>query len=131
MKKLVIFPLIAVMLLAAGCNKTDVTPTTPETTVLVTEPTPECTSATVQVADAPAILMLLNRGDTVDVVKEYDEGHYMVKVDDLYGLVEKQLLRLSGESGLRTKSTAPAAKASNTLRFREETRMAGMGWVGM
>ena len=120
MKKLAIFLLIAVMLLAAGCNKTDVTPTTPETTALVTEPTteptepatepteapteptPECTSATVQVADAPAILMLLNRGDTVDVVKEYDEGHYMVKVDGLYGLVEKQLLRLSGEEAYKT-----------------------------
>ena len=33
-------------------------------------------------------------------------------------------------SGLRTKSTAPTARASNTFRFREDTRITGMGWVG-
>ena len=33
-------------------------------------------------------------------------------------------------SGLRTKSTAPTARASNTFKFREDTRMTGMGWVG-
>lgn len=122
MKKLVFFLLIAVMLLAVGCEKTDPTPTVPETTVAVTdattepttepttqatteaptEPVPECTNATVQADNAPAILMLLKRGDTVDVVKEYDEGHYMVKVDSLYGLIEKQLLRPTGEAAYAT-----------------------------
>ena len=122
MKKLAIFLLIAVMLLAVGCEKNDVAPTVPATTAptteattepttepttvatteIPTEPIPQCTGATVQAADAPAILMLLNRGDTVDVVKEYDEGHYMVKVGSLYGLVEKQLLRLSGEAAYAT-----------------------------
>lgn len=116
MKKLVIFLLVAVMLLVVGCEKTDqnittpttvpattvteptTEPTTEATTEAPTEPVPQCTTATVQVADAPAILMLLSRGDTVDVVKEYDENHYMVKVDSLYGMVEKQLLRFPGEA---------------------------------
>ena len=132
MKKFVIFLLIAVMLLAVGCEKTDPVPTVTQTTGVVTEPTtepfteptteatteaptepiPECVNATVQAVDAPAILMLLNRGDTVDVVKEYDEDHYMVKVDSLYGLIEKQLLRFPGEAAYDTwkgyaKSNAP------------------------
>ena len=33
-------------------------------------------------------------------------------------------------SGLRTKSTAPAARASNTRTFREDTKIMGMGLVG-
>ncbi|GFI38070.1 hypothetical protein IMSAGC015_02259 [Lachnospiraceae bacterium] len=33
-------------------------------------------------------------------------------------------------SGLRTKSTAPADSASNTLRFNEDTRITGNGLVG-
>ena len=37
---------------------------------------------------------------------------------------------LCWSSGLRTKSTAPTARASNTFRFREDTRITGMGWVG-
>lgn len=121
MKKFVIFLLIAVMLLAVGCEKTDqdaTVPTVPTTTVPATEPTtepttvptteaptepvPTCTNAEVQVSNAPAILVLLNRGDTVDVVKEYDEDHYMVKVNSLYGLVEKQLLRFPGEAAYAT-----------------------------
>jgi hypothetical protein len=51
----------------------------------------------VQADDAPAILALLNRGDTVDVVGEFDEEHYVIKIESGYGLVEKQLLRLPGE----------------------------------
>ena len=118
MKKIILFLLIAVMLLAAGCQTTDqnitesttlpdvpttevteaTTEATTQATTEATEPIPECTNVTVQADNAPAILMLLNRGDTVDVVKEYDEGHYMVKVDSLYGLIEKQLLRLTGEA---------------------------------
>lgn len=116
MKRLMIFLLIAVLLVTAGCGAKQPEPTeapVPETTIPATEapteppteaptetptePVPECINATVQVDDAPAILMLLNRGDTVNVVGEYDEDHYVIKTDSGYGLVEKQLLRMSGE----------------------------------
>lgn len=114
MKRVFLFLLIAVMLLAAGCKKTEqeaTTTTMPETTVWVTdatteatteattqaptEPHPACANAEVQADHAPAILMLLNRGDTADVVGEYDDDHYVVKTEAGYGLIEKQLLRLS------------------------------------
>lgn len=116
MKKMMIFLLVAVMLLAVGCGAQQpepAEPTVPETTIPATEapteppteapteaptePVPTCVNAVVQVDDAPAILMLLNRGDTVDVVGEYDEDHYVIKTESGYGLVEKQLLRISGE----------------------------------
>lgn len=116
MKKMMIFLLAAVMLLAAGCgtNRPEPTePTVPETTIPAaetpteppteapteapTEPVPTCVNAVVQVDDTPAILLLLNRGDTVDVVGEYDEDHHVIKTESGYGLVEKQLLRISGE----------------------------------
>jgi len=105
------------MLLTAGCNQQQPVPTVPETTVPVTEestktpteepteapteeptePVPECINAVVQVDKASAVLTLLSRGDTVDVVGEYDKDHYVVKTESGYGLIEKQLLRMSGE----------------------------------
>ena len=113
MKKVILILLAAVLLLSAGCGAQQPEPTeavVPETTVPATqapteaptepptEPVPVCMDATVQVADAPAVLMLLNRGDCVDVVGEFDEQHYVVKTEQGYGLVEKQLLRFSGEA---------------------------------
>lgn len=112
MKKIIILLLTAALLLA-GCNTkpaettasteqtTEVihtTEATQETTEAPTEPVPECVDAQVQINDAPAILMFLNRGDQVDVVAEFDEDHYVVKTEAGYGLVEKQFLRLSGEA---------------------------------
>ena len=42
----------------------------------------------------------------------------------------KNILRLSVPSGLRTKSIAPASKASNTRKFSEETKIIGTGFSG-
>ena len=118
MKKLMVILIAALLILAAGCNQQQPEPTVPETTVPVTEeptetpteepteapteeptePVPDCVNAVVQVDNAPAVLALLSRGDTVDVVGEYDEDHYVVKTESGYGLIEKQLLRMSGEA---------------------------------
>jgi len=53
----------------------------------------------------------LNRGDTVDVVGEYDEDHYVIKTESGYGLVEKQLLRMSGEPAYEVWSGYAKSKA--------------------
>ena len=114
MKKMMTILLAAAMLLltACGAQQAEVTPseTTPVATEAPTEavteapteaptePVPECDRTLVMVDKAPAILMLLNRGDVVDVVGEYDEDNYVVKTESGYGLIEKQLLRMSGEA---------------------------------
>ena len=102
MKKLMIFLLVAVLLMTAGCGAKQPEPTEAPTEATVpateapteppteapteapTEPVPECINTTVQVNDAPAILALLNRGDIVDVVGEYDEEHYVIKTESGY-----------------------------------------------
>lgn len=130
MKNLMIFLLTAVLLVTAGCSakQPDSTeapvlettipateaPTEPPTeapTEAPTEPVPACINATVQVNDAPAILALLNRGETVDVVGEFDEEHYVIKTEPGYGLVEKQLLRMSGEPDYEVWSGYAKSKA--------------------
>ena len=44
--------------------------------------------------------------------------------------VARKVFSLAEPSGLRTKSTAPTARASNTFKFKEDTTITGMGWVG-
>ena len=111
MRKMIFILLAFVLILMAGCGKklpdtailTEApTETTVEATTEPTEPVPECVNAVVQVADAPAILVLLNRGDKVDVVGEHDEDHYVIRTEAGYGLVEKQFLRLEGEEAYET-----------------------------
>ena len=114
MKKFTIFLLIIALLFTVGCGAQQSTelsatpsPEIPEETPAPTptpEPTPTptpvptCADALVKVDHSPAILMLLNRGDIVDVVGEFDEDHYAIKTEFGYGLVEKQLLRMSEET---------------------------------
>jgi len=153
MKKMMIFLLVAVMLLAVGCGtqqpETTETVPVPETiapateapteppteppteapTEAPTEPVPTCMNAVVQVDDAPAILMLLNRGDVVDVVGEYDEEHYVIKTDSGYGLVEKQLLRMSGDAAYEVwtgYATGNAALYGNYQLTGEPAKTLGM-----
>ena len=115
MKKAIVFLLAMTLLLAAGCGKQQPEPTEaiPEATVPATEaptetpteapteaptePQPVCTNATVQIDKAPAVMSILNRGDLVDVVGEYEEKYYVVMVNNVYGFIEKQLLRMETE----------------------------------
>lgn len=106
MKRITLVLLCLVLLLTAGCAKqepvatTEVTtqPTTAptETTAPPTEPLPQTEAATILADHVPAILSILSRGDTVDVVGEYDEERYAIKTELGYGLVEKQLLAMPG-----------------------------------
>ena len=116
MKKVCLILLAMMVLLASGCGKeapaettvpattvpeTTVPETTAETTVPETTeatiPVPDVVEAIAQVDGVPAVLKTLSRGDTVDVVDSFDETHYVVKLESGYGLVEKTLVRLSGE----------------------------------
>lgn len=62
---------------------------TPEPTPV---PTPVTTAAAVLVDNVPAVLCLLSRGDTVELVESRD-SYYIVKVDAGYGLMDKSILR--------------------------------------
>lgn len=113
MKKCLAILLALVLLLCAGCGKTSPEPETqvsteteapteteptetqpPETTEPPTQPLPETEDAAILADHVPAILAIFSRGDTLDVVGEYDESYYVVKLEQGYGLVEKQLLAL-------------------------------------
>lgn len=108
MRKYIIALLVLLLILCAGCKKqesveTEAPTTAPtETTVPPTTeetiPVPELNMGTALVDDTPAILNTLMRDDVVDVVGEYDEGHYVIKTENGYGLVKKELLRLKGEA---------------------------------
>ena len=108
MKKYIIVLLVTTLLLCAGCSKKDPAETTAPTTAptestgpLTTEkaiPVPKLNIGTALVDKTPAILDTLMRDDVVDVVGEYDEGHYVIKTDLGYGLVKEELLRLKGEA---------------------------------
>lgn len=102
MKRIAIVLLCISLLFTAGCTKQEPTATTEattqpttaptETTAPPTEPLPQTEAATILADHVPAILSILSRGNTVDVVGVYDEEHYVIKTELGYGLVEKQLL---------------------------------------
>lgn len=103
-----LLPAIAMVLALWGCGReVPAESSQPETTrgteavQLPTEteaPVPETAEAVVQVSGAPVILDLLLRGDTVELVGRFDEGHYLVKTGLGYGMVEKELLRPEEEA---------------------------------
>lgn len=104
MKRITLVLLCLVLLLTAGCAKQEPVATTEattqpttaptETTAPPTEPLPQTEEAIILADQVPAILSILSRDDTVDVVGEYDEEHYVIKTELGYGLVEKQLLAM-------------------------------------
>ena len=104
MKRITLVLLCLVLLLTVGCAKQEPVATTEattqpttaptETTAPPTEPLPQTEEATILADHVPAILSILSRGDTVDVVGKYDEEHYVIKTELGYGLVEKNLLTM-------------------------------------
>ena len=99
MKKGIIILLVMLILLFSACTKkppaeTLPVETEPETTVSIE---PELEYVTAQVNGIPAVLETFSRGDTLDIVKAFDEKHYVVKLGIGYGLVEKNLVRIEGE----------------------------------
>lgn len=105
------------LILCAGCAKTSPVPETqaptqlptqptetqpPETTEPPTEPLPQTEEGTILADHVPAILAVFSRGDTLDVVGEYDESHYVVQLENGYGLVEKQLLAMANAPAYET-----------------------------
>jgi uncharacterized membrane protein YgcG len=113
MKKIWIIMMVCILLLAAGCGKQaeetqpaqtePAVETVPETTQAPPEtteetiPVPQTRITTALVDRTPAVLAIAMRGDTLDVVGEYDENHYVVKMPEGYGLVRREYLRLEGE----------------------------------
>lgn len=116
MKKLLCVFLAAILLLAAGCGaKEDAVqetmPTVPPTEKAtecpaeapteppVTEPpAPETLSGTALADKTEILLQTMNRDDVVEIAGEFDEHYYVVKLENGFGLIEKRLVRLEGES---------------------------------
>lgn len=102
MKRTIAWTVCLMAILLASCGQKAPAPaeetTIPSETTVATEPTeteppaPEMICAEVLVDEAPVILVTLDRGTQVDVVGDYDEDHWVVKLETGYGLVEKRLL---------------------------------------
>ena len=115
MKKFWILLMACLLILTAGCNKkaetaeptaetteATVETTLPPETTEETVPVPQTTCGTARVENTPALLATRMRGDVVDVVGEYDDSHYVIKTDEGYGLVRKEMLRMEGEEAYET-----------------------------
>jgi hypothetical protein len=51
----------------------------------------------VKAGNVPVVLLTLNRGDVIELVGEFDADHYIAKVGDVYGMVEKNLVRTASQ----------------------------------
>lgn len=91
-----------------GCGKKaepapteTVPPTTAEETVPETVeetvPLPVTVDAKAAIRNAPLVLSILNRGDTVEIVGTTDDSKYIVKTDAGYGLVNVGLLAMDSD----------------------------------
>jgi len=110
MKKMIAASLLLLFLLMAGCSAVSepsqpstqptsaptqvptTEPTTEPTTVPTTEPEPETVPGTVLYAPAPAVLAVLNRGESVEILEDMGET-CRVRFGETTGMMEKRLLR--------------------------------------
>lgn len=111
MKKIILLLFILTVILAGCGGKAPAETTAPATTeapvqtTAATEPepteteppVPETVSGTVLADKTAVVLTMANRGDAVDIVDQFDEAHYVLKMETGYGLIEKRLVRLEGE----------------------------------
>lgn len=72
------------LLLTLGCTAAAAGEATEEATILADK--------------VPAVVELLARGDTVNVVGEFDEDHYVIETEAGFGLVEKILLSMPDDT---------------------------------
>ena len=96
MKKIIALLLVLTMLLCAGCTSEEPVPTETEPPVPTTAATP------VKAGNVPVVLLTLNRGDVIELVGDFDEDHYIAKVGELYGMVEKNLVRTASQEAYAT-----------------------------
>jgi len=61
-------------------------------------PVPETVSGKAIADRTEVMLMLLARDTAVDIVGEYEEDYYIIATEQGFGLIEKQLVRLEGET---------------------------------
>lgn len=64
--------------------------------------TPTTILGIIKAENTPAVLSFKMRGDQVDVVGEYDDEHYVIKTEEGYGLVRKELIQLESEASYET-----------------------------
>lgn len=114
MKKVFVF-LLCLSLLLAGCRKQapaettmPTVPTTAPTTAPATEPATEPTEteppvpntlgATALTDRTYVVICTLDRDAEVEIVAEFMEDFYVLKLEEGYGLMEKRLVRPEGEA---------------------------------
>lgn len=113
MKKFLIILLCLVLLVSSGCTgettletepsvleteaqmstESEATETTETEPVETEPPAPKTTSGTALADHVTVILTTAKRGDTLTLAGEFDKDHYVVKLEQGYGLIEKRLVR--------------------------------------